>query len=115
MIKRALPIVKINIDSCKYTVEDRQTGSTTRLLDLQDKTGLPLLVPNYMTKRDIQRKSNHTRDIYTTKDVLDRLARGVESTERVEVLVDDANYLFEELLRLAGFEVKKAVFKKEEI
>lgn len=104
-----------DINGSKYIVEDRQTGSTTRLLKLQDKTGLPLLVPNYMTIRDILRKSNYTRNIYTTKDVLDRLARGVESTERVEVLVDDANYLFEELLRLAGFEVKKAVFKNDKI
>lgn len=104
-----------DVYSNKYAVEDRQTGSTTRLLNLQDKTGLPLLVPNYMTMQDIQRKSNHIRNIYTTKDVLDRLARGVGSTEHVEVLVDDANYLFEELLRLAGFEVKKAVFKNDRI
>lgn len=104
-----------DINGSKYIVEDRLTGSTTRLLKLQDKTGLPLLVSNYMAVQNILRKSNHIRNMYTTKDVLDRLARGVESTERVEVLVDDANYLFEELLRLAGFEVKKAVFKNDKI
>ena len=104
-----------DINGSKYIVEDRQTGSTARLLKLQDKTGLPLLVSNYMAMQDIQRKSNHIRNMYTTKDVLDRLARGVGNTEHVKVLVDDANYLFEELLRLAGFEVKKAVFKNDTI
>ena len=92
----------------KFSIEDRQTGSTTRLVKLQDTIDdCALLVVNKTEKRHII-KEHGDREVLTIQDVLNNRSR-----TRKPILVDDANYVLAHLLSQKGYDLVKAVIKND--
>lgn len=95
----------------KFSVEDRQTGSTTKLIDIQDKINCGLVVANVNIKRQLLH-SYGDRNILTFDEVLNN--RYTPGTPYRPILVDDANYILTKIFAEKGFDIIKAVIKNDE-